>query len=139
VHDYIQWVFPTRRPSGVNADAPLVTRATAETFASDPALRDSLRHALDRLLVFYGLRRQASDGGRIEIDDARFQTRAPVWLHRGNHNHLRLTRVMQSLSELGLPDDARALQRCLLEDVAPGPGEGLITGQTLAFWKAAVS
>ena len=25
VHDYIQWVFPTRRPSGVNAAAPLVS------------------------------------------------------------------------------------------------------------------
>jgi hypothetical protein len=140
VHDYIQWVFPTRRPSGVNAEAPLVTRQTAEAFASDPALRDCLRCALDRLLAFYGLRRRdLSDGGRIEIDGARFQTRAPVWLHPGNHNHLRLTRIMQSLSELGLPYEATALQRCLLEDVATGPGAGLVTGRTLEFWNTAVS
>ena len=139
VHDYIQWVFPTRRPSGVNAAAPLVTQSTVEAFASDPALRGGLRRALDRLLAFYGLRRlDAGDAGRIEIDPARFETRRRVWLHPGNHNHLRLTRIMQSLSELGLPEEAGALQRCLLEDVAPGPGEGLVTGRTLEFWRAAV-
>ena len=139
VHDYIQWVFPTRRPSGVNAAAPLVTQSTVEAFASDPALRGGLRRALDRLLAFYGLRRlDAGDAGRIEIDPARFETRRRVWLHPGNHNHLRLTRIMQSLSELGLPEEAGALQRCLLEDVAPGPGAGLVTRRTLEFWRAAV-
>ena len=28
VHDYIQWVFPTRQPSGVNPLAPTVTDDT---------------------------------------------------------------------------------------------------------------
>lgn len=109
VHDYIQWVFPTRRPSGVNAAAPLVTRSTVEAFAADPALREGLRHALDRLLAFYGFRRlTAAEGGRIEIDAARFAIRRRVWLQPGNHNHLRLTRIMQSLAELGLREEAGA-------------------------------
>jgi len=135
VHDYIQWLFPTRRPSGVNPFAPLVTDDTVRAFTDDPRLRDRLREAFDRMLAFYGLRR---DGERIEIDDARFPIRSRVWLHPGNHNHLRLTRIMDSLATLGLRDDARALQRCLLDEIAAGPGDGRISAGTLNFWRSTV-
>ena len=132
IHDYIQWLFPTRQPSGVNPFAPLVTDATVRAFASDDTLRDRLRGALDRMLVFYGLRRE---GARIEIDATRFAARARTWLHPGNHNHLRLTRIMDSASTLGLRDDALALKRCLLEDVCTGPGTGRVSARTLEFWR----
>jgi len=134
VHDYIQWVFPTRQPSGVNPFAPLVTGETIRAFAQDPPLRARLREALDRMLSFYGLRRSAE---RIEIDPGRFPHRSRTWLHAGNHNHLRLTRIMESVATLGLPEDARALQRCLLDDVAAGAGAGRISPRTLEFWRRA--
>jgi hypothetical protein len=134
VHDYVQWVFPTRQPSGVNPFAPLVTDTAIRAFASDPALRARLRAALDRMLVFYGLRRKET---RIEIDDARFPARSSVWLHAGNHNHLRLTRMMDCLATLGLTEDAGALQRCLVDDVARVAG-ARITPRTLSFWRGAL-
>lgn len=136
VHDYVQWLFPTRQPSGVNPFAPLVTDGTVRVFAEDETLRTRLRHALDRMLTFYGLRRQ---GARIDIDAARFPARARTWLTPGNHNHLRLTRVMDSLSALGLRDDARALQRCLLDDVCPGAGAGPVSPRTVDFWRRAAT
>lgn len=136
VHDYIQWLFPTRQPSGVNLSAPLVTDATAAAFADDVVLRDRLRLALDRMLAFYGLRH----GGRaVEIDQERFPLRSRVWLRPGNHNHLRLTRIMQSLAALGLDADARALQRCLLEDICLGTHSARVSPRTAAFWKEAVA
>jgi hypothetical protein len=89
------------------------------------------------MLAFYGLRQVAASGGadRIEIDPVRFPDRAANWLHPGNHNHLRLTRIMESLSALGLPAEARALQRCLLEDVCEGPGPQRVTRGTMEFWR----
>lgn len=135
VHDYIQWMFPTRQPSGVNPFAPLVSADTIRAFAAGEALRTRLGHSLDRMLAFYGLRREVS---RIEIDAARFPARARTWLHPGNHNHLRLTRIMASLSALGLREDASALQRCLLEDVCARPGAGRVAAQTMNFWRGAV-
>src|SRR5437868_4959435 len=114
VHDYIQWVFPTRRPSGVNPFAPLITDATVRAFEQDATLRERLRDGLDRMLSFYGL---AWSGRRIVIDASRFPVRSLVWLQPGNHNHLRLTRIVESLATLGLTREAQALQRCLLEDV----------------------
>lgn len=135
VHDYIQWLFPTVQPSGANPLAPLVTDETKRLFAADETLRARLRYSLARMLVFYGLRRHAD---RIDIDAARFSVRARTWLHPGNHNHLRLTRVMASLSALGLREDASALQRCLLEDVCADPGAGCVSQRTMEFWRRAV-
>ena len=132
VHDYIQWLFPTRQPSGVNPFAPLVADETVAAFARDPALRAALRGAFDRMLAFYGLCWSAN---RIQIDADRFASRAAVWLHPGNHNHLRLTRIMDSLSSLGLRREALALQRCLIDEVSEGPGRGRVSPRTLEFWR----
>ena len=139
VHDYIQWMFPTVAPSAVNPSAPLVSGATVTTFGARPELRDALRRSLDRMLVFYGLRRTHDSGNvRIEIDEARFTDRARVWLHPGHHNHLRLTRIMQSLAALGLMPEAQALQRCLVTDVYAGPGHNRITPDTCEYWMDAL-
>jgi hypothetical protein len=138
VHDYIQWVFPTTTPSGVNPWAPLVTDATIAAFTS-AALRDRLRAALDRMLTFYGLARATDTNGRVSIaiDSDRFARRAANWLTPGNHNHLRLTRIMQSLWSLGLESEAAALQRCLL-DVYEGAGAKKITRETAEYWRTAL-
>ena len=139
VHDYIQWVFPTPQPSAVNPSAPLVTIETARQFNTNPELREAVGHSLDRMLSFYGLRRRPGDGPvRIEADPRRFEDRAGEWLNPGNHNHLRLTRMMQSLSALGLLAEARALQRCLVDDIYEGPGRGRITDDSYEFWLSAV-
>lgn len=139
VHDYIQWMFPTAARSGVNPSAPLVTDATIAAFRARPELRDGLRRSLDRLLSFYGLRRTSDSGNvRIGIDESRFTGRARVWLQPGNHNHLRLTRIMQSLAALELMPEAQALQRCLVTDVSQGPGAGRITRDTYEYWRDAV-
>lgn len=140
VHDYIQWMFPTVARSGVNPSAPLVREATRAAFLARPELRDTLRRSLDRMLSFYGLRRTELAGEvGIEIDEPRFADRARVWLNPGNHNHLRLTRIMQSLAALGLTAEARALQRCLVTDVYEGPGAGQITPGTYQYWTDALS
>ena len=133
VHDYVQWLFPTRQPSRFNPFAPLVTDETARSFAADAALHDRLRAALDRMLAFYGLVRRDV---RIEIDPARFSVRSRIWLHPGPHNYLRLTRIIVSLSALDLGEHAAALRRCLLEDVTPVAG-ARITPRTLEFWRSA--
>jgi hypothetical protein len=140
VHDYIQWLFPTAQASAFNPLAPLITQATIAAFATRAELRDRLASAFDRLLSFYGLRRTVSpgEGVLIAIDEGRFADRARTWLRPGNHNHLRLTRIMQSLAALGLRDEARALQRCLTKDLYEGPGRNRITPETREYWLGAL-
>ena len=132
VHDYIQWVFPTRQPSGVNPLAPRLTDDTIRAFGATAELRAQLRRAFDRMLGFYGL---IWRDARVEIDDPRFPARARVWLRAGNHNHLRLTRIMTSLGELGLAAQARAVWECLSQIAADFPDR--VTPATLEYWRAA--
>src|ERR1043166_9539029 len=81
VHDYIQWLFPSRQPSAMNPVAPLVTDETVRAFARNEGLRDRLRRAFERMLRFYGLRARV---GRIESDERTFPARSRVWLSPGN-------------------------------------------------------
>ncbi len=136
-HDYIQWLFPLWLPSSVHPEAPILTDDVVEEFRGDEALRATLSRALERMLGFYGLQRRRMPDGTVIIEPgARFAERQRNWLRPYNHNHLRLTRILQCLATLGLEDDARALQQCLLDIAESHPGS--ITQETIAFWRWAV-
>ncbi|HKR09406.1 MAG TPA: opioid growth factor receptor-related protein [Gemmatimonadaceae bacterium] len=136
-HDYIQWLFPLAVPSGVQPWAPLVDRECQERFRADPELGNALRRALERMLEFYGLR-IVPKGGDVAIQRSEnFARRAEVWLTQGNHNFLRLTRMMASLSLLGQQEVAAALQTCL-KDIYRDFGE-TIGVRTLGYWSNAIA
>jgi hypothetical protein len=130
VHDYIQWLFPLDEPSRFNAAAPLLTPADRAAFRQ-PALAASLRRALERMLAFYGLALQPTAPPRLTRSDG-WQDRSAEWLHPGNHNLLRLTRIIRSLALLGQPDLARALYAGLRKEC-----EGRVTAVTIEYWKEA--
>lgn len=135
VHDFIQWLFPLPERSGANPSAPVLDAGAIETFRARPELRAKLLRALDRMLEFYGF---ARDGDRI-VKCARFPGRSG-WLAPGNHNHLRLTRILRSLSALGEPQVARALFDALAAVYREerGPGRRGVSDVTFGFWRAAV-
>jgi hypothetical protein len=96
-HDYIQWVFPLRERSMARSLAPVLSPAEVEAFRRDPALQQRMLDAVERMRRFYGF------GHGLGQDDAR------PWLSPGNHNFLRLTRILRSLRTVGLDAAARAL------------------------------
>ncbi len=134
-HDYIQWLFPITT-IGVNPDAPPASAATAEAFRSDASLREALRRSLERMLAFYGLER---DGNRI-VPRKDFEARRS-WLTPGNHNHLRLTRILRCLRLLGDGAAAQALHGCLIliVDADRAAGKTSVSDTTLQFWSEAVN
>lgn len=76
-HDFIQWMFPTDRPSKFNPFSPLVNENDIESFHAD---MDAQYH----LMVSFTL-----------YKDFLFNTHH--WRHDGNHNNLRITRVIECL------------------------------------------
>jgi hypothetical protein len=136
VHDFIQWLFPLPERSGANPSAPILDDAAIEAFRSRPELRAALRRSLDRMLAFYGF---TWEGERI-VKSVAFAERSSNWLSSGNHNHLRLTRILRSLSILGEPEAARALFEVLSEiyQERPRTGRDVISARSFAFWKSAV-
>ncbi|MBV8638887.1 MAG: hypothetical protein JO322_12460 [Candidatus Eremiobacteraeota bacterium] len=134
-HDYIQWLFPITTV-GVNPDAPPANAATIEAFCNDPLLRAALLRSLDRMLAFYGLQRTGDEiAPRADFESHR------QWLTAGNHNHLRLTRIMKSLRLFGLDADARELHASLIRiaETEQLAGRRSISADTIRFWNDAVS
>jgi hypothetical protein len=138
VHDFIQWMFPMREPSGVNFTAPVLDTPTIEKFRSKPELQEKLRASFVRMLKFYGME-IASSGPRMKIEPAaNFRERAKVWLRPHNHNHLRITRIIKSLRLLGLEIEARAFFDCLA-GIYHSQSTQAISADTLRYWQSALS
>ena len=135
VHDYIQWMFPLSVPSGANPGAPILGPITIGAFGTSDELRERLWRSLRVMLRFYGLEETRTAGALHIRRTERFTGRARAWLSPGNHNHLRLTRIMTSLGELGLAAPARALWECLSRIAADFPDR--VTPATLEYWRAA--
>ena len=132
-HDYIQWVFPTMAPSQFNPHAPVLTEAEVVEGAGDERVVRNLRRMAVVMAKFYGLERTCSAGGPYYdlIED-----RQPWWMRAGNHNFLRITRILSSLRLFGLTEEAEALLD-VLEALAPkflGPADARVP---LEFWRDA--
>jgi len=134
VHDFIQWLFPLPEPSPVNPLAPALDRQTVAAFAERPELRESLRGSFLRMLRFYGLKLEPGEPPSV-TRAANFSERAAVWLRPGNHNHLRITRILRSLTLLGLKREAAAFLECLEAIYTEDPRR--ISSVSLGYWRAA--
>jgi hypothetical protein len=135
-HDFIQWLFPLPEPSGANASAPLLSMEDIAAFASDESLRLALRRSFELMLQFYGL--ELIEGGAAEIvPSPYFAERSQEWLTPGNHNFLRISRILRSLSLLGLARYAAAFLMCLERIYTEN---ARIVGETtLGYWRRAVA
>lgn len=137
-HDYIQWLFPLTEPSAYNPSAPVLGASDIAAFRSDPGLRARLRQALLVMLDFYGLACEDADPAAVKVHEAEaFAERSRGWLTPGNHNHLRLTRMLKSLALLGLSGHARGLLACL--EAIAARSHGVISEATLTHWRRAVA
>jgi hypothetical protein len=131
-HDYIQWLFPLPEPSGANADAPLLSREDIAAFHADESLRTTLLRSVQLMLQFYGLEL----AGKDVVKSAAFDERSRVWLTPGNHNFLRISRMLRSLSLLGLGHYAAAFLKAL-EDIY-AENVRTIGETTIGYWRRAV-
>ena len=115
VHDYIQWLFPLRVRSQFNPDAPLLDEETIRHFLDDERLRAELRASFEQMLAFYGFVLREQEGSPVVETGLDWEERRRQWLHFGNHNLLRITRILTCLGTLGLADHARAFLAALEE------------------------
>lgn len=130
-HDYVQWLFPLPEPSASNPFAPTLTAAAIDTFRAASDLRRRLHESFLRMLAFYGL----AERGNAIVKAATWAERRDNWFTQPTHNDLRITRILRSLSLLGVREDARRLVACL-NQLAREDDCGF-TEEALAYWRAA--
>lgn len=136
-HDYIQWLFPLPEPSGANASAPLLSTEDIAAFDSDDSLRRALMQSLELMLQFYGLKTAARGQDITVVRGGAFDERSRLWLTRGNHNFLRISRMLRSLSLLGLGSHAVALLESLERIYAENPTT--VGSTTIGYWRRAIT
>lgn len=115
IHDYIQWLFPLLTFSAAQPGAPVLTSSEIVAISSDARALSTLHQARDRMIVFYS-----------ETDD---------WLTGYDHNHLRITRIIQSLRLLVSPEAARDFHGIILAQhhAAGAP----VNSRSLQYWRQA--
>lgn len=82
-HTLIQWLFPTMRPSAHQPNAPVLAQGDVAQMQADPVVTQALLRGNQYMRRFYS--------GAVG---------KPLLLQHRNHNHLRITRVIESLSLL---------------------------------------
>jgi Opioid growth factor receptor (OGFr) conserved region len=133
VHDFIQWLFPLPEPSQFNAVAPLLTPEQMKIVHVDPQIRENVLRSLEKLLGFYGftLNRQP----HLEIKESELFAHRQHVLYGGfNHNHLRITRILRSLTLLGLQD----LARLFLTALKASDRGRMLPQRSIEYWDEAV-
>ncbi|WP_442488834.1 opioid growth factor receptor-related protein [Halomonas litopenaei] len=129
-HDYIQWLFPIPEAGRFNGFAPLLDEEAREVFANSKLLKTNQQHSLDVMLAFFGLSRE-----KLCIEAlSELNMREHIWLKRGGHNHLRISRIIRSLHFCHQPELAAALQQAMIEI---GTTRGVVSDQSIRYWLAA--
>lgn len=132
-HDYIQWLFPTYQRSQFNASVPELTLNEVKAMKQNPEIMNNMRRTFQVMLQFYGF---SYDTSTKKVERARdFDARVAQWCTRGNHNFLRITRILDSLKCFGLGTEARAFFAAL-EDLRQTHE---ISETTFRFWSNAVA
>ena len=116
-HDYIQWLFPLREPSRAVPDSPFLgSEETVRILRDDEQVQENIVAALVRMERFY----RNND----------------FWLRQGDHNHLRITRILKSVSLLNASENAREFYDSIMELVE---GAMPVSKESLGYWKESIS
>jgi hypothetical protein len=117
VHDYIQWLFPLPTRSAAQPGAPVLLGSAIASIQADPEALANFGRAASRMLTFYN----ETEG----------------WLARNDHNHLRITRILQSLRILLGEDAAHAFYNAVM--TGHGASGSPVDPRNVAYWSRAVS
>ena len=111
-HDFIQWVFPLDKPSRAVPSAPVLNRESISRIRGSLGARDNLLQSADWFLGFL--------------------MRNQHWLVRKNHNHLRISRAIQSLRLLCGDVHAEAF-RDIVFDLAGAETQSMVG--VIRYWR----
>ena len=126
-HDYIQWLFPLKEASQFNPNAPLLTDEDIEEID-----KDNVRRSFEVMCNFYGV---YYTGASVLKCPHTWTSRSHEWLTSCNHNFLRITRILKSLSLFGM-DSERITFLMFLEDLYECNRE-VIGADTISYWREA--
>ncbi|OBZ68903.1 Opioid growth factor receptor-like protein 1 [Grifola frondosa] len=99
-HGFIQWLFPLQE-EGMNYQAQALQRHEIKAMKGNPEIIERVIRSYRMMLEFYGMRLESKETGLLARSSRDSASRYRN-LIRSSHNYLRISRILKSLSELGL-------------------------------------
>lgn len=132
IHNYIQWIFPSNEPClEFRVKIPILTEQDFEKIQKSELAQQNLLRSFEMMLHFWGLKYE--NGKIIAQDDLSVEKH--IWLKSSDHNQLRITRVIKSLSLLGQKELAKLFQQAV---ISIGREKGKIEEKTFIYWQQAI-
>lgn len=127
IHTWVQWAFPTVKPSEHLNNPPVIDMAGIERFRSSEKAKENIRTMYAHALRFYKL-----DGHLYKVKMFRY------WTVRENHNVKRITRMLECFQLLGMEEEYKDLTRRLSFIIQHQDEVGIYPSQeTIKHWKEA--
>ena len=124
-HDFIQWIFPTIEKSRFNSDAPVIDESFSERFQKDELAKSNYCKSCQLYLNYIGF---CCDGqGKIKSIKPGRIYELPF------HNYLRVTRMLNSLNQVGNNTCSANLYQALMKEVRTDSNK--IDEKTLKYWR----
>jgi hypothetical protein len=130
-HHYIQWLFPLTSESEA-VFAPRLREFEVDELRNDAKLQGELIASLRQILGFFGFDLMERFSSLRVSKSHDFIARSAIWITPGNHNYLRISRILGSLTLAGLKVYSAAFLDAL-ESLYETP-EGSASIDRLALW-----
>lgn len=111
-HDYIQWLFPLPEESRAVPFAPVMGPTDKAIISSNKDCQKGLELATAKMASFFGLEIKS-------LGVSRNDARIAAWCSHRNHNFLRMTRILRSLSLLGKQNLAEEIIDFIAAEIHP--------------------
>ncbi len=115
-HEYIQWIFPTNRPSEAVEGAPCLSNEEVLELRGNKVVTNNLMEGVARMQEFY--------------------SHNTLWLREYDHNHLRITRIITSLNILVGKEEAQDFYVFIMNIIKKK--NATINEESLKYWKKAI-
>ena len=124
-HNCIQWMFPLHEKSFHSTTAQVLDGENIKKLQKSSIAKNNMLKTLDRICKFFGI---------LDHENTR---KHPMWCRTGNHNLLRITRIIRSLRLFGLEKEAKQFHNSITY-VAEGEGNR-VSSETYDYWNDALN
>jgi hypothetical protein len=117
-HNMIQWLFPTMHASACQSNTPVLEWNTVDALCHCPVIEVNVNRAAHYMIRFY-------------------MHRPSLWQRETDHNHLRITRIIEFLSLYGgYPGPLAFYQAIKAQNIAGG---SMVGEEALQYWLKAIT
>ena len=134
-HDFIQWVYPTIKPSHFHPDAPTIDADFVHMLEYNECAYHNYCRSCKRYLHYLNF--ECKGNGEILLQagsKASVEEHAKDFYYLPGHNYLRITRALESLRDTGHTKCSQRLYAALMHSLRFAPAHW-VSPMTLAFWK----